>query len=139
MPKRDNVGRRVTSRDVPTLLQELSCGDPNAQAETLHALCPCRNRRYDKEVWRAIFAAQAESDNAQVRDAATHAIETLRERARTDPRSQELLLWLVEQDVPTRVPLDLDVPAWIPNLRGNGLYIPRYEPAPRSKANRRRR
>ncbi|HLV80395.1 MAG TPA: hypothetical protein VKT32_08935, partial [Chthonomonadaceae bacterium] len=62
---------------------------------------------------------------------------TLRERARTDPRSQELLLWLAQQNIAS-FRLESAVPVWQPNLRGNGLYIPRFEHSPRSKANRRR-
>jgi hypothetical protein len=129
--------KKITSRDVPRLLATLDCGDPHAQKHTLQLLCPCRNRRYDQEVWLAIFRAYERGETGGVRDQAYHAIETLLTRARTDPRSQELLCWLAEQGV-TSLPLLENVPSWIPNLRGGGLYIPRYERSPRSRANRRR-
>ena len=128
---------RVTFRDVPRLLETLSCGEADAKTHTLELLCPCRNRRYDKEVWLAIFDAYENGENGTVRDQAGHAIDTLRERARTDPRTQELLLWLAQQNIAS-FKLESAVPVWKPNLRGNGLYIPRFEHAPRSKANRKR-
>lgn len=138
MPENKEPDKRISFRDVPRLLQELACDDPAKQNSALRAACPCRNRRYDKELWLAIFQTRAETTTPTVRDAAEHAIGTLRERARNDPRSQELLLWLAEQGV-TDLPLQEDVPTWIPNLRGNGLYIPRFEPSPRSRRNRRKR
>ena len=138
MPEDKQHDVRISFRDVPRLLEELACDDPAKQNAALRAACPCRNRRYDKELWLAIFHTYAETQAFTVRDAAEHAIGTLRERARNDPRSQELLLWLAEQGV-TDLPLQEDVPAWIPNLRGNGLYIPRFEHSPRSRCNRRRK
>lgn len=131
--------QRVTSKDVPRLLELLSCGDPDAQQRTLQTLCPCRNVRYDKEVWLAIFHAYEDGENGHVRDQAGHAIDTLLTRARTDPRSQRLLHWLAEQGIAS-LPLEHNVPVWDPLGRAglNGVYIPRYERAPRSKANRRR-
>lgn len=59
--------------------------------------CPCRNRYYDKEIWRAILKARDTATDAKTRDRANHVIATLRERARFDTRSLELLLWLREQ------------------------------------------
>ena len=129
---------KITSRDIPRLLETLSCGDAKEQQHVLKQLCPCRNRRYDQDIWLAIFQAYTcEDAGPGVRDQAGHAIGTLMERARTDPRTQELLRWLVSQGI-TQISLEKSVPTWIPNLRGNGLYIPRYEPSPRSRANRRR-
>lgn len=138
MPENKQTDTRISFRDVPRLLEELACDDPAKQNAALRAACPCRNRRYDKELWLAIFQTYAETNIYTVRDAAEHAIGTLRERARTDPRSQELSLWLADQDV-TDLPLQEDVPAWIPTLRGNGLYIPRFEHSARSRRNRRKR
>ncbi len=130
---------KVRSWDLPRLLATLECGDPQEQKDTLRSLCPCRNPRYDQEVWLAIFRAYECEENVLVRDQAFHAIDTLFKRARIDPRSQELLRWLADQGV---VPQTLDgvIPEWQPVGRGglNGLYIPRYERSPRSKANRRR-
>ena len=137
--KPDKRQEKITSRDIPRLMEMLSCGDPHEQQETLRLLCPCRNARYDREVWRDIFRVREESDAPHVRDQAGHAIQTLFENARTDPRSQELLQWLASEgmDVP---PLENLIPEWRPGGRAglNGLYIPRYERSPRSKANRRR-
>jgi hypothetical protein len=127
---------KVRSRDLPQLLETISCGDAKSQKAALELLCPCRNPRYDLEVWRAIFAAYAEATNPGVRDQAGHAIGTLRERAKDDPRSQELIARLQAEGLDDHSLTDA-VPVWIPNLRGNGLYIPRYEPPRRSKANRR--
>jgi hypothetical protein len=135
MPKQEE---KITSRDIPRLLESLDCDNPQAKQHTLHLLCPCRNVRYDKEVWLAIFRTFATTDDRVVRDQAGHAIGTLRTRARNDPRSQELVQWLTEQGV--QVPgLQEAVPVWQPNLRGDGLYIPRFEHSSRSKTNRRRR
>src|SRR5438128_1761047 len=104
---------RVRSRDIPRLLDLLACDDPKEKADTLTLLCPCRNVRYEKEVWIAIFHAFQCGEGPAVRDRAGHAIGTLRERARTDPRSQELLRWLVDQRI---APPDMTeaIPAWRP-------------------------
>lgn len=136
-PKRRERPAKVRSRDLPQLLETISCGDAKDQKAALELLCPCRNPRYDLDVWRTIFKAYAESQNPGVRDQAGHAIGTLRERAREDPRSQELIARLTAEGLDQHS-LSEAVPVWQPNLRGNGLYIPRFEPPPRSKANRRR-
>jgi len=129
---------KVTSRDVPELMETLLCGDPIAKKNALTLLCPCRNRRYDRPLWLEIFRSYEHAELGAVRDQAYHAIETLLQRARTDPRSQDLLHWVAEQGV-TSLSFDQAIPVWRPNLRGNGLYIPRYERSPRSRVNRRRR
>ena len=128
---------KVRSRDLPKLLETISCGDPKSQKAALELLCPCRNPRYDLDVWRAIFTAYAEATHPGVRDQAGHAIGTLKERAKDDPRSQELIARLHAEGLDSHS-LSEAVPVWVPNLRGNGLYIPRCEPASRSRANRRR-
>lgn len=132
-----NCRARVRSRDLPELLEAIACGDAKSQKAALELLCPCRNPRYDLEVWRAIFTAYAEATHPGVRDQAGHAIGTLRERAKDDPRSQELIARLQAEGLDSHSLSDA-VPVWVPNLRGNGLYIPRYEPPRRSRANRRR-
>lgn len=132
--------QRVKSRDIPRLLEMLACDDASAQAETLTLLCPCRNVRYDKEVWIAIFRASVCSEDPVVRDRAGHAIGTLRERARTDPRSQALVAWLVAEGI---APAEFAeaVPTWRPRPGApvNGIPIPRYEPPARSRHKRQRR
>jgi hypothetical protein len=135
-PRRD---RKVTTRDVPDLLDALEGDDPDAKHEALRLLCPCRNRRYDREVWLAIFRAYECAETGSERDQALHAIGTLIERARTDPRSQELLRWLADQEV-SSMPLEEAIPAWRPRgeLALAGPLIPRWERPRRSRANRRR-
>lgn len=131
-------GGHITSRDIPRLLDALAGGDAEAQCDALRDLCPCRNRRYDREVWRAIFAAYEGSEVAAVRDQALHAIETLRGRVRTDPRSQELVCWLAEQGV---ADLAMTLPEWQPRppRRGADLPpIPRWERGHRSRPNKQR-
>ena len=129
--------RKLTYRDVPALLESLSCEDQQEQHDTLTLLCPCRNRLYDQGVWVAIFEAHERGETGAVRDQAGHAIGTLLERARTDPRSQDLLQRLTDLGIECPS-VDNAIPTWRPNLRGNGLYIPRFEQTTRSKSNRRR-
>src|SRR5437763_321391 len=52
--------RRLTSQDVPGVLEVLAGSDEDAQCEALTRLCPCRNRRYDREVWLAIPRAYSQ-------------------------------------------------------------------------------
>lgn len=147
--KQERTERRVTSRDVPRLLEALAGNDVEAQCDALRDLCPCRNRRYDREVWRAIFDAYASSEDASVRDQAIHAIETLRGRVRTDPRSQELVRWLAEQGVVDPLGLETAIPLWNPRptvrrcpLRATPWHkaglppIPRWERGHRSRPNK---
>jgi hypothetical protein len=131
--------RKITSRDIPHLLEKLTFGDVNAQCSTLRLLCPCRNVRYDEEVWLTIFRVYETSDRPGVRHDAVHAIGTLLERARTDPRSQDLLRRLVEKGIRS-ISLETSIPTWRPfnrNDKVNGLTIPRWERSHRSKVNRR--
>ena len=134
-------GERVTSRDVPRLLEILESEDGEAQCGALRSLCPCRNRRYD-EVWLAILHVYAETDSAAVRDSASHAMETLRGRAKTDPRSQELLRWLGANEPELAAPLGDAVPVWYDksalSRTTRALVIPRWERSHRSRANKQR-
>src|SRR5579871_3684061 len=43
LPDGPRKSARITSRDVPRLLESLSCGDDNDRKHTLQLLCPCRN------------------------------------------------------------------------------------------------
>ncbi len=129
---------RLTARDMPRILAAIEGEDPDARHDALRAMCPCRNRRYDREAWLAILQTYETADGDAERDDAQHALGTLVERARRDPRSQELLRWLAEQGVSSLI-LDSAIPEWRP--RGNGagsLKIPPPERARRSRANRRR-
>jgi len=138
-PRHGPGGReeRINGRSLPQILDQLNGEDPHAQEKALRALCPCRNRVYDSEVWRQIFAAHHNDPVGAVRDQAWHAIDTLLKRARTDPRSQDLLRRLAAQEVTTHN-LEAAIPEWRPRPT-DGLPIPRWERSRRSKANRRRR
>lgn len=131
---------KVTSFDLPGLLDILEGDKVEDKQKALELLCPCRNVHYNQEVWRAIFQMAESADGDHIRHQAQHAIGTLRERAVTDPRSQELLLRLVEDgvDIPD---LGNIIPVWDPLGRAglNGLYIPRFQAHARSKKNRGRR
>ena len=131
---------KVTSQDMPRLLDILEGDQPDDKQKVLRLLCPCRNPHYNKEVWKTVFLAAAAGEDGHVRDQAQHAIGTLRERARTDPRSQDLLLQLAKEGVVLPGLQDI-IPVWSPQGRAglNGLYIPRYESHSRSKKNRARR
>ncbi len=133
--------RHITSRDIPRLLDALAGGDAEAQCDALRDLCPCCNRRYDRAVWRAIFEAYEDSEIAAVRDQALHAIETLRGRVRTDPRSQDLVRWLAAQGIPDPLGLQMVLPQWQPRPARPGADlppIPRWERGHRSRRNKRR-
>lgn len=130
---------RLRSTDIPSLIRLIEDGDEIEQADVLTLVCPCRNVRYDRELWLAIFRTAASTSSRLVHDRATHAIMTLKKRARFDPRSQELIAWLSSGGV---VGADLQeaVPVWRPNPYANlnGLFIPRFERPSRSRSNRRR-
>ncbi|HEV2474406.1 MAG TPA: hypothetical protein VGS41_17145, partial [Chthonomonadales bacterium] len=68
-----------------------------------------------------------------------HAIETLIRRAARDPRTQDLIERLLQSGVEVELLQDV-IPSWRSTGRGghDGLYIPRFEPSPRSRANRRK-
>ena len=129
--------KRITPGDVPRLREILEGEDAAAQCDALMGLCPCRNRVYNREVWRAIFEVYETTESAEVRDKASHAIQTLRERIRTDPRSQDLVRSLAGES-PSAAQLMDAVPVWNPRPpRGRGeLVIPRFERSHRSKANK---
>ena len=131
---------KVTSWDMPCLLDILEGDQPEDKQKVLRLLCPCRNPHYNKDVWKTVFQAAETGEEGTVRDQAQHAIQTLRERARTDPRSQELLVELVEEGIVVAGLEDI-LPVWNPQGRAglNGLYIPRYEVPSRSRKNRARR
>lgn len=144
MPEKTRrVARRITARDVPRILETLNGCDDEAKHDALRDLCPCRNRRYDKEVWAAIYDAYEKGD-AAIRDQAGHAIGTLQGRIRTDPRSQGLAGWLA-QEIPAAAALALHIPVWnpkpvfaAPGKNAKPLAVPRFERTHRSKKNKQR-
>jgi hypothetical protein len=135
------VKGKLTSKDVPHLIEVLEGDDAGAQCDALHHLCPCRNRSYDTAAWAAVFRAFEETENAAVRDGAHHAIDTLKSRLRTDPRSQDLVRQLAAAS-PTAAMLANAVPEWNPRapVTAKGLpTIPRFERGRRSRKNKPRR
>ena len=136
-PPRRAQSIKLASQRLEAIEETLACGTHEDQKELLTALCPCRNRRYDQNVWLAIFRAAEEGDTGAIRDQAGHAIGTLMERVKTDLGSQKLVRTLLAEGKISRLTADA-IPTWIPNLRGNGLYIPRFENSARSRSNRRR-
>jgi hypothetical protein len=136
----EKVTSKVTSQDMPRLLDILEGDQPEEKQKVLRLLCPCRNPHYNKEVWKTVFQTAEAGEDGSIRDQAQHAIATLRERARTDPRSQDLLQQLAQEGVELPGLEDI-LPVWNPLGRAglNGLYIPRYEVPSRSKKNRARR
>ncbi|HLV80431.1 MAG TPA: hypothetical protein VKT32_09115 [Chthonomonadaceae bacterium] len=90
--------------DPAVLLQMLRSDDVEAQRHALLVVCPCRNRYYDKEIWRAIFAVRDTGTDGKARERAHHVIGTLQERTRFDMRSLELLNWLKAQGYRVFIP-----------------------------------
>lgn len=131
--------RRLDSRATLDLLEALRGTDTTAQCAALHALCPCRNRRYDKEVWIEIFRLFRTTTHSRVRDDAQHAIDTLQNRTRTDPRSQELVRKLAPFD-PRARELSRRIPTYREPMADaqSTLVVPNWERTPRSRRNRRR-
>ena len=84
LPDRDEILARLASHDRDVLLRILTL------------LCPCRNACYDAGIWSKLPAIWRSQWDFEVREAAHHAVMTLRERARVDGRSRELLDRLAE-------------------------------------------
>jgi len=80
LPSRDEILERLAGR-----------AGPGAQLEVLRLLCPCRNTFRDADVWRAVKHLWWEHHVRDVREAAHHALISLRERARIDTRAASLL------------------------------------------------
>jgi hypothetical protein len=79
LPDREQILERLASHDRDVLLRILTL------------LCPCRNACYDAGIWSKLPAIRRSQWDFDVREAASHAVGTLRERARVDGRSRELL------------------------------------------------
>jgi hypothetical protein len=82
LPATDEILRRVSGH-----------AGRNAQLEVLRLLCPCRNVCRDADVWRRVMSLYTTSrhHSGEVREAAHHAVKSLRERARMDTQTAELL------------------------------------------------
>ncbi len=79
LPDRDEVLARLASHDRDVVLRMLTL------------LCPCRNQCYDADIWSKLPPIRDSQWDFDVREAASHAIGTLRERARVDRRSRQLI------------------------------------------------
>jgi hypothetical protein len=130
----------VTARNVEAIVEILAGDDAEAQCALLEALCPCRNRIYSRDIWRAIFAVRERTENPSVKDKAAHAIGTLRERVRTDPRSQELVRDLAGE-IGAAGSLEAAIPVWNTGYPRKGAKlpsIPKFERGHRSRPNKQR-
>ncbi|HEY3218623.1 MAG TPA: hypothetical protein VGK15_06015 [Candidatus Limnocylindria bacterium] len=79
LPDRDEILARLGSHDRDVVLRILTL------------MCPCRNACYDVGIWSQLPPIWQSQWDFEVREAARHAVSTLRERARIDGRSRELL------------------------------------------------
>jgi hypothetical protein len=79
LPAREEILDRLASHDRDVLLRILTL------------LCPCRNACYDAGIWSKLPGIGRSQWDFEVREAASHAVGTLRERARVDGRSRVLL------------------------------------------------
>lgn len=73
------------------ILDRLASHDRDVVLRILTLLCPCRNVCYDADIWSKLPAIRESQWDFEVREAASHAIGTLHERARVDGRSRELV------------------------------------------------
>ncbi|MCA1596214.1 MAG: hypothetical protein LC772_07290 [Chloroflexi bacterium] len=78
------------------LLGLLSSDDCATLKQVLSMLCPCRNLHYDPEIWFEMARLSVEHPDWYVREAALHAIVTLKDRSRFDRRAVAVLQWLAE-------------------------------------------
>ena len=79
LPDRDEILIRLGSHDRDVVLRILTL------------LCPCRNVCYEADIWSKLPAIRESQWDFEVREAASHAIGTLHERARVDGRSRALV------------------------------------------------
>lgn len=133
------MSKRITPEELPRVLQTLRDGAARAQCDALRRLCPCRSRCYEPQVWLSILHMWANTHDEQVRHQAQHAIDTLQNRTRTDPRSQELVRKLAPFD-PRARELSRRIPTYREPMTDaqSTLVVPNWERTPRSRRNRRR-
>ena len=77
--------------DREEILVRLASHDRDVVLRILTLLCPCRNQCYDVDIWSMLPAIRGSQWDFEVREAASHAIGSLHERARVDVRSRELI------------------------------------------------
>ena len=97
LPDREEILARLASHDRDVVLRILTL------------LCPCRNACYDVEVWERMLAIGSSQWDREVREAANHALGTVRDRCPVDTRSRELLDALAPQTRSRR----LLAPQWL--------------------------
>jgi hypothetical protein len=85
LPDREEILARLASHDRDVVLRILTL------------LCPCRNACYDVEIWERMLAIGSSQWDSEVREAANHALGTVRDRCPVDTRSRELLDALAAQ------------------------------------------
>jgi hypothetical protein len=85
LPSREEILTRLDSHDRDVVLRILTL------------LCPCRNTCYDVEIWERMRAIGSSQWDSAVREAANHALGTVRDRCLVDTRSRELLDALASQ------------------------------------------
>src|SRR5205809_469515 len=84
--------RTIGPEAVPQFLEMLECEDIIARTNALGAICPCRSRCYDQELWAAVCRTFDDAASThQVQDRAFHALETLVDVARRDACWKEVL------------------------------------------------
>ena len=77
--------------DREEILARLASHDRDVVLRILTLLCPCRNACYDADIWSKLPAIRQSQWDFEVREAASHAMGTLHEKARIDTRSRELI------------------------------------------------
>ena len=77
--------------DREEILARLGSHDRDVVLRILTLLCPCRNVCYEADIWSKLPAIRESQWDFEVREAASHAIGTLHERARVDGRSRDLV------------------------------------------------
>jgi hypothetical protein len=73
------------------ILARLASDDRDVVLRILTLLCPCRNDCYDAEIWEKVEPIWSSHRDGEVREAAFHAFQTIRDRSRVDVRSRRLL------------------------------------------------
>jgi hypothetical protein len=104
LPGREEILARLASHDRDVVLRILTL------------LCPCRNACYDVEIWERMIAIGSSQWDSEVREAANHALGTVRDRCPVDTRSRELLDALAAQTRFRR----LLAPQWLRQQLANG-------------------
>ena len=97
LPDRDEILARLGSHDRDVVLRILTL------------MCPCRNASYDVEIWERMLAIGSSQWDGEVREAANHALGSVRDRCSVDTRSRELLDALAQRTTLRR----LVAPQWL--------------------------